>query len=308
MDRREFLKSSLAGAGAVAGLSAGGLRAVAADAPKTEEKSKLGILKLCSQDGKIPGKSVKEKAENVLKWGGCGLEFGGLDVNRAKQIKKDLEGTGVGIAALCCGYYPLIDPDEEKRKKGAEDLKRALQGAGEAGSPGVVFVPAFNNHPQLAWFEGRKVLVDLLAGIGEYAKSLGTRVLMEPLNRGEAHFLNLLAQASSICRDTKSEGIGLMGDFYHMYIEETSDEGAFLSGGKYCHHVHLASRIRVLPGQDHLKEPNKEERSFVSGFRGLKRIGYQDYCSLECGTIGKAEEEIPKSFAFLKQQWEEAVV
>jgi len=301
MDRREFLKSSLAGAGAVAGLSAGGLRAVAADAPKTEEKPKLGVLKLCSQDGKIPGKSVKEKADAILK-------FGGLDVNRAKQIKKDLEGTGVGIAALCCGYYPLIDPDEEKRKKGVEDLKRALQGAGEAGSPGVVFVPAFNNHPQLAWYEGRKVLVDLLVGIGDYAKSLGTRVLMEPLNRGEAHFLNLLAQASSICRDTKSEGIGLMGDFYHMYIEETSDEGAFLSGGKYCHHVHLASRIRVLPGQDRLKEPNKEERSFVSGFRGLKRIGYQDYCSLECGTIGKGEEEIPKSFEFLKKQWEEAVI
>ena len=308
MDRREFLKSSLAGAGAVAGLAAGGLRGFAEESATPAAPAKKAVLKLCSQDGRIPGKSVKEKAENVLKWGGCGLEFGGLDVNRAKQIKKDLEGTGVGIAALCCGYYPLIDPDEEKRKKGAEDLKRALQGAGEAGSTGVVFVPAFNNHPQLAWYEGRKVMVDLLAGIGEYAKSLGTRVLMEPLNRGEAHFLNLLAQASSICRDTKSEGIGMMGDFYHMFIEETSDEGAFLSGGKYCHHVHLASRIRVLPGQDHLKEPNKEERSFVSGFRGLKRIGYQDYCSLECGIVGKAEEEIPKSFEFLKKQWDDATI
>jgi sugar phosphate isomerase/epimerase len=308
MDRRDFLKGSLAGAGAVAGLSAGGLRAMAEDAAKPDEKPKPGVLKLCSQEGKIPGKSLKEKAENILKYGGCGIEFGGLSVDRAKQIKKELEGTGVGIAALCCGYYPLIDPDEEKRKKGAEDLKRALEGAGEAGSTGVIFVPAFNNHPQLPWFEGRKVLIDMLGPVGEHAKKLGTRVLMEPLNRGEARFLNLLAQASSICRDVKSDGIGLMGDFYHMYIEETSDEGAFLSGGKYAHHVHLASRIRVLPGQDHLREPNKEERSFVSGFRGLKRIGYQDYCSLECGTIGKDAEEIPKSFEFLKKQWDEAVV
>jgi sugar phosphate isomerase/epimerase len=66
------------------------------------------------------------------------------------------------------------------------------------------------------------------------------------------------------------------------------------------HHVHLASRKRVLPGQD--------ERSFVSGFRGLKRIGYQDYMSLECGVDGKAEEEIPKAFKFVKEQWDAAAI
>ena len=32
-----------------------------------------------------------------------------------------------------------------------------------------------------------------------------------------------------------------MGDFYHMFIEETSDLGAFISGGSRVHHVHLAS-------------------------------------------------------------------
>jgi sugar phosphate isomerase/epimerase len=46
----------------------------------------------------------------------------------------------------------------------------------------------------------------------------------------------------------------------------------------------------------------------VEGFRGLKMIGYQDYCSLECGVRGKAEQEIPKSFRFLEAQWREAVV
>jgi sugar phosphate isomerase/epimerase len=308
MDRRKFLKSSLAGAGAVAGLSAGGLRVFAEESAKPAAPAKKAVLKLCSQDSRIPGKSVKEKAENVLKWGGCGLEFGGLDVNRAKQIKKDLEGTGVGIAALCCGYYALIDPDEEKRKKGAENLKKACEGAGEAGSTGVIFVPAFNNHPQLNWDEGLKALGDLLPAVGEYAVKCGTRVLLEPLNKGEARFMNRLEQAVEICKKSGSPGICLMGDFYHMCKEEKDDEAAFVVGDGYVHHVHLASRIRVLPGQDHLKEPNKEERSFVSGFRGLKRIGYQDYCSLECGVIGKAEEEIPKSFEFLKKQWEEAVI
>ncbi len=74
--------------------------------------------------------------------------------------------------------------------------------------------------------------------------------------------------------------------------------GAFISAGDYLHHVHLASRTRVLPGQD--------ERSFVDGFRGLKMIGFQDYLSLECGVRGNREAEIPKSAAFLREQWNQA--
>ena len=62
------------------------------------------------------------------------------------------------------------------------------------------------------------------------------------------------------------------------------------------HHVHLASRTRELPGQDEL---------FVDGFRGLKQIGFHDFCSFECGVSGDPVE-IPKSMAFLREQWEQA--
>ena len=319
MDRREFLKGSLAAAGAMAGLGAAApvLQAAGAEKPRGQ-----AVLKLCSQDGKIPGKSLKEKAETILKFGGCGLEFGGLSAERGKQVREELKGTGVGAAACCCGYFSLIDPDEAKRKEGAEKLRKTLEGAGEAGSTGVIFVPAFNNHPQLGWDDGLKALADLLPAVGEYAVKCGTRVLLEPLNKGEARFMNRLEQAVEICKAAKSPGICLMGDFYHMCKEEKDDEQAFVTANGYIHHIHLASRTRVLPGQDKLKDPNKDERSFVAGFRGLKKIGYQDYCSLECGiaspidpATGKPGKdkpdpmvEIPKSFAFLKAQWEEAKV
>jgi sugar phosphate isomerase/epimerase len=314
MDRRDFLRTSLVAAGAVAGLGAGGRPLSAAAKAPAEKPNRPAVLKLCSQEGKIPGKTLKEKAETILKFGGCGLEFGGLSAERGKQVREELNGTGVGVAACCCGYFSLIDPDEAKRKDGAEKLKKTLQGAGEAGSTGVIFVPAFNNHPQLAWDEGLKALADLLPAVGDYAVKLGTRVLLEPLNKGEAHFMNRLEQAVEICKASQSPGICLMGDFYHMGKEEKDDEQAFVTADGLLHHVHLASRIRWLPGQDHLKEPDKPERSFVAGFRGLKRIGYQDYCSLECNTQGDKKNpldpmvEIPKSFALLKAQWEEAKV
>jgi sugar phosphate isomerase/epimerase len=305
MDRREFLKTSLVAAGAVAGLGAGGQILQAADAPKGK-----AVLKLCSQDGKIPGKSLKEKAELILKFGGCGLEFGGMSAERAKQIKQDLAGTGVGVAALCWGRFSLMDSDAEKRKKAVEDLKKALEVAAEAGSTGVIVVP----NPQMPFEDGLKILADVLPAVGEHGVKVGNRVLLEPLCGGEAKFMNRLEQAVAICKASKSPGICLMGDFYHMCKEEKDDEQAFITADGLLHHIHLASRIRWLPGQDHLREPDKPERSFVSGFKGLKKIGYQDYCSLECNTNGDKKNpsdpmvEIPKSFAFLKAQWDEANV
>jgi sugar phosphate isomerase/epimerase len=306
MDRRQFLKTSLVGAGMMAGLRVAG--DAMAEEKAAEKPVKQGVLKLCSQDGNIPGGSLKEKAANILAFGGCGLELASLSVERAKQVRQELEGTGVGVAAVCVGRFSLLHPDPAENAKGLERLKEMLTAAGEAGSTGVIVVPAFNRDPQLEGDEGRKRLLDTLPAIGEHAVKCGTRVLMEPLNKGEAHFLNRLADAADICRKINSPGICMMGDFYHMCKEEADDEQAILAADGWLHHIHLASRVRCLPGQDHLKEPDKPERSFVAGFRGLKKIGYQDYCSLECQVEGDPRVEIPKSFAFLKSEWKKATV
>ena len=175
-----------------------------------------------------------------------------------------------------------------------------LKSAGQLKSTGVIFAPVFHGESDLPGSEIRKILVDTLPELGAYAVECGSRIILEPLNRKETFFLRQLADAASICRDCNSPGMAMMGDFYHMFIEETSDLGAFISGGDYVHHVHLASRIRVLPGQD--------DRQFIDGFRGLKLIGYQDFCSLECGCRGDAEVEIPKSAQFLRDQWAQATV
>ena len=302
MDRRQFLKTSLVGAGMMAGLRVAG--DARAEEQATAKPVKQAVLKLCSQDSKIPGGTLKEKAANILAFGGCGLELSGLSVERARQVRQELEGTGVGVAALCWGRFSLMDPDADKRKKAVEDLKKALEVAAEAGSTGVIVVP----NPQMAFETGRDLLAEVLGPVGEHGVKVGSRVLLEPLNKGEARFLNRLEQAVEICKASKSPGICLMGDFYHMCKEETDDEQAFLAADGLLHHIHLASRVRWLPGQDHLKQPDQPERSFVAGFRGLKKIGYQDYCSLECRVEGDPMVEIPKSFAFLKSEWEKATV
>jgi len=293
MSRRDFMfKAPLAGAGLA--MVAGGANA-ATDAPRA-------ALKLSSQEGVIPGENLKEKVQKMDKWGFDGLEvWGGGLPNRVKETKDALKGTRVKISAICAGYKGvLISDDKSVRNQAVTFIKEILPAAGELGSTGLITVPAFNNQTKLNHVEGRKVLLDLLPELGDAAQQAGTRILLEPLNRGEAWFLRLLADAAAMCRDVNHPAVCLMGDFYHMGIEETSDLGAFISAGKYLHHIHLASRKRNLPGQD--------ERSYVDGFKGLKWIGYQDYCSFECGVIGNREVEIPKSLAFLRKQWEKAVL
>lgn len=293
LDRRVFLSS---GTAAVTAMALGrGVSAQPAPEPKPGASLRLG-----SQLGVIPGNSLEEKLEKMKNWGMEAVELPGDVAGKVDLYKTAAANAGLKISAVCWGSRggSLVSTDENRRKEGIQALKDALAAAGELESTGVIFVPAFNHESDLCSREIYKILLDIMPEIGEYAESVNSRVLFEPLNRGETYYMRQLAHAASVCRDINSAGVQMMGDFYHMGIEETSDYAAFISAGDYLHHVHLASRRRVLPGQD--------DRSFISGFRGLKFIGYQQFCSFECGVDGDREVEIPKALDFLRQQWERA--
>ncbi len=290
-NRRAFLAAS-----AALGLTAT-TPAVRGEKPQPKREASL---KLSSQLGVIPGKALEEKIAKMVKWGFQAVELPDDIVGKVDMYKKAIAGTGLKFSAVCWGSIngDIVSDVVEKRAPAIQKLKDALTAAGELGTTGVIYVPAFNGQTKLTNQEIRTLVVETLPAIGEHAVKVGSRLLLEPLNRKEAFFLRQLADGAAICRDCASPGICMMGDFYHMAIEETSDFAAFIAAGDYLHHVHLASRIRVLPGQD--------ERQFVDGFRGLKWIGYQDYCSFECGVKGDREVEIPKSMAFLRDQWQKA--
>ena len=288
--RRGFLAT---GATAAAG-SALLQNVSAADEPKAKPKAEF---KLSSQLSRIPGRDLQEKLAYMEKWDFDAVELGSDVVGNEKKYLDALKNTKLQVSAICWGAHngDLVSDVVSKRAPGLNALRDTLTSAGELGAVGVIYVPAFNGQTKLDNREIRKLLLDTLPALGEHAEKHNTHVILEPLNRKEAFFLRQVADAASIARDCKSQGIAVMGDFYHMYIEEPSDMGAFISGGPLLRHVHLASRIRKLPGQD--------ERQFVDGFRGLKWIGYRDYCSFECGVRGDRETEIPKSMAFLREQW-----
>ncbi len=301
MDRRTFLTGSVAGVAAAAGVGR-----LQAKAPAAKEQA---VLKLGSQAGRIPGKTLRDRVLKLQDWGGVGIELGGGA--NVKQVKDALKGTNVKVSAMCWGSCggKLVSPDKDTRAAGFAAIKRALQIAGEIESTGVVFVPCFKNQSKMKVADLDKMLIDIMPAIGDFAQKCNSRVLFEPLNRGEAYYLRQLSHVARLCNEMNNPGVCMMGDFYHMNIEEKCDETAFVAAGKWLHHIHLASGARKMPGQDHLVN-RKPERSFVAGFKGLKRIGYQDYCSLECGVAKgtKADQAIPTCFRFLEKQWAEAKI
>jgi sugar phosphate isomerase/epimerase len=113
--------------------------------------------------------------------------------------------------------------------------------------------------------------------LAEHAAKNGTSIVLEPLRRNETPFLRQVADGARMAADI-GPGATVMGDFWHMGLEETSFMGAFICAGKLLSHVHIAGlKERIIPGV------HPEADQYVDGFKGLKMIGYRGAISFEGG-------------------------
>ncbi len=223
---------------------------------------------------------------------------------RVKEIQDALNGRNIKVSAICAGFDGFILAEDPVVKNQFDTtMREIIEAAGELGSTGVIMVPAFNGQKPCMphTMETRDYLCEELHKLGEFAKSCGTTVILEPLNRRECFYMRLVADGAAIARDANSDGVKVMGDFWHMQ-EETSDYGAFMSAGKqYLQHVHMASRgNRRMPGED------GELDNYVEGFKALQQLGYDKYVSFECGCGGDRATLVTAAVNLLRAQWEEA--
>ena len=296
MDRRDFLKSNILGAAGVA-LAASPLAALTSCSPKKEEVE----LKLSFQEKTAPGENLNERFDYMENLGIVGFEPGGRNLAaRVNELQQALRGRNIKVSAICAGFDGFILAEDPAVKAEFDSTMRdIIAAAGELGSTGVIMVPAFNRQVPVKphTLETREYLCEQMHELGEYALKHNTTVILEPLNRREAHYLRQVADAAAICRDSKSAGVMCMGDFWHMQ-EETSDYAAFMAAGQYLQHVHVASRgNRKMPGEDGQLD------NYVDGMRALKQLGYDKYISFECGTNGDRNVTVPAAVELLRAQW-----
>ncbi len=298
MNRKEFLRTTILGAAALA--AAPGL-ASCIPADDKKKTAKIPELKLSFGEGTAPGETLAEKLDWMEAHGVVGFEPGGRGLaGRVTEIQDLLKGRNIKVSAICAGFDGFILAEDPAVKALFDTtMREIIAAAGQLGSVGVIMVPAFNGQKPCRphTMETRDFLVEQLAALGEYALEHGTTVILEPLNRREAFYLRQVADAAAICRDTQCAGVRCMGDFWHM-SEETSDYGALWSGDDYLNHMHIASRgRRIMPGED------GELDNYVDGFRALKEMDYKGYITFECGTQGDRSVTVPAALDLLRAQW-----
>jgi len=253
-------------------------------------------MRLSCQEHLLPGDSVLEKWEFAHAAGFDGIELRGTrDWGERLDDLRGARERGAVFSSVCLIDDRFIgDLDAGNRREAVEHMKLLLSGIAELGGLGAITPAAFGNASKaLPPFdvprtedEDRRVLLDALIDLGEHADGEGTLVLLEPLNRYEDHMLNRLEEGVELCKLAGVRSVRVMGDLFHMNIEE-DDLGKAIRGAEgYLAHVHLADSNRAHPGAGHT--------DFGSAFEALREIGFDGYLAMECAVRGDAESVLPQ--------------
>jgi sugar phosphate isomerase/epimerase len=259
-------------------------------------------VRLACQEHILPGDDILEKWEFAASAGFDGIELRGTEDWRERLDElRAVREQGVVFSSVCLISDRFIgDFDADRRREAVEHMKHLLSGIAELGGTGAVTPAAYGlASRRLPPFEvprteeeDRRVLLDALEELGELAEREGTLVLLEPLNRYEDHMLNRVEQAAELCEAVGRPSVKVMGDLFHMNIEEDDPGETIKQADDYLAHVHLADSNRVQPGAGHT--------NFARAFEALRSVGFEGYMAMECGIRGDAREVLPEVVRHLR--------
>ncbi len=255
------------------------------------------MIRLSVQSRLLPGDSLREKYENARSYGFDGMELSHFPmIEAAEEAVRD----GVPVTAMCSGHRGwFIDPDPAEIEACKFDSKRLLELSAELHAP-LIVVPIYGRTHNLPPHcgtgrtrdEDRALWLEGLREVTDHAEQVGGSLLVEAINRFENSLSVKVAEAAGFARDMNSANVRAMGDVFHMNIEEVDMGEALLAQRDMIAYLHLADSQRLEPGKGHLDLENV--------FRGLVRMDYDGYASLECSLSGPAEAVLPAAVDFLR--------
>ncbi|WP_105596758.1 sugar phosphate isomerase/epimerase family protein [Cronobacter turicensis] len=210
-------------------------------------------MKIATQNQAFFPENILEKFRYIKAMGFDGYEIDGkLLVDNLAEVKAAIQETGLPVTTACGGYDGWIgDFIEERRLNGLSQITRILEALEEVGGKGIVVpaawgmftfrLPPMKSPRSLAG--DRKAVSDSLRYLDEAAARTGTTVFLEPLNRYQDHMINTLADARRYIVEGGLKHVKIIGDFYHMNIEEDNLCRAFHDNRDLLGHVHIAEMI-----------------------------------------------------------------
>ena len=254
-------------------------------------------MRIAVQEHLLPGATLLEKWRFAESTGFEGIELRGEDGFRDRLPDlRSATAAGAVVSSVCViSTTSFIGSfDEDRRREGVERMRDLIDVAGEIGARGVVTPAAYGQFsrnlppftPPRSDEEDQGVLQEALSELGERAERAGTLIYLEPLNRYEDHVWNRVEQAAAFCRELGSPAVKVIGDLFHMNIEQPDPSATIRAHRGLLDHVHLADSHRYEPGAGHI--------DFAARFAALREIGFDGWMALECRLTGAAEDVLPQ--------------
>jgi sugar phosphate isomerase/epimerase len=256
-------------------------------------------MRLAASSPMIPADSLTTKAELLKSWGYDALGVFQPLADWNDGVRRELTSlerrTGVRPVEFVLVddiYGHAMDPNSDLRRRCRAMYLDAASVCAEIGAATEIEyeygarnpLPVF--HPFLKLDAGQKdEFLDFYREMLAVVEGTEGRVLLEPINRYECRYLNLVSDNLEIIEAVDHPNAGLLPDTFHMSIEETDVASSIVAAGDRIAHVHLGDNNRLLPGHGRLDWP--------SIFGALSEIGFEGAVSLECSTEGNPAETLP---------------
>ncbi|MEW5959319.1 MAG: sugar phosphate isomerase/epimerase family protein [Chloroflexota bacterium] len=234
--------------------------------------------------------SLAEIAQRLAALDYDGVELmGNLDACQPAVAAKILQDHNLQVFSLTPDNVDLAHPDDSIRGKAIDYYRRLLDFAAELGRL-LVSCHGYVGRvrPVSTQSQERTMFVEAVRQIAERAAQLDLRLVMEVLNRYEAHLLNTAAEAVAFVSEVGTDNVGILLDAYHMNIEEADPARALRQAGRRLWLYHAADSNRQGIGRGHT--------DFIGQLAALSQIGYQGPIILECTAPG------PDPFTVIKGQ------
>lgn len=257
-------------------------------------------LRLAVQQALLPGGTIAEQLAHAAEYGFAGVELNHnerFDVRRHIDVlAAAMETTGIAIAAICTtGMQDPIVADLEDRNRRVTELAELVDAASALGATGVISVP-IRRSSSFTEAQLPELAIELYQRAAGYLGDGDAVILLEPLNRYEATFLNRVGQAAMVARMTEHPRVKALADLFHMNIEETSLAAPITEAGDLLGHVHIADNTRDEPGAGMM--------DMSPALAALAGINYGGWISLECRGLSAAPEiALPAAVRYLQSCW-----
>jgi sugar phosphate isomerase/epimerase len=226
------------------------------------------------------GEPIAQSFERVARYGYNAIELVGEPANhdvaevRALSLKHRIK-----VSSLCSIFFgperDLVAAEAENREKAKKYVRDLVDFAAAIDCPMVIIRPApfgkisptSDDASEWAW------AVEGIRQSADYGAQKNIKFCIEAWNRYETYFGNTIVQVLKLRNAVDRPNVGVMGDSFHMAIEERSVPEAYRIAGKHLFHVHFADSNRAAPGAGHT--------DFGPILRTLREIGYDGYIAFE---------------------------